>query len=70
MTTLKVVNLQYAKTHPDSNKSVVHRFDNVKPGTIIVFYSGLWHKVYPIKSGIRKSLVGWTLGQCFSNGRT
>ena len=57
MTTLKVVNLQYDE-HADSNKSVVHRFDNVKPGTIIVFYSGLWHKVYPIKSGIRKSLVG------------
>jgi|TARA_B100001939_G_scaffold113833_1_gene98391 PKHD-type hydroxylase len=53
------------EAHPDANKSVVHRFDNVKPGTIIVFYSGLWHKVYPIKSGIRKSLVGWTLGPMF-----
>tara|TARA_B100001113_G_C21041516_1_gene592571 strand:- start:104 stop:667 length:564 start_codon:yes stop_codon:yes gene_type:complete len=51
--------------HPEHTKSIIHRFEKTKPGTIIVFYSGLWHKVYPVKSGQRQSLVGWTLGSKF-----
>ena len=36
-------------------------FDNKKHNTII-FPSHMWHRVRPVKSGIRKSIVGWVLG--------
>ena len=28
----------------------------------IIFKSDMWHRVRPIKSGVRKSIVGWLLG--------
>ena len=28
----------------------------------IIFNSDMWHRVRPVKSGIRKSIVGWLLG--------
>jgi len=31
-------------------------------GNIIVFPSYCWHKVFPVTSGERYSLVGWYLG--------
>ena len=31
-------------------------------GTVIVFDSRTPHRVSPIKSGVRKSLVGWVVG--------
>ena len=31
-------------------------------GTIIIFPSFLWHRVKPVTSGTRKSLVNWSLG--------
>ena len=34
-------------------------------GTIILFKSSSWHRVRPVTSGIRKSLVGWVLGPPF-----
>ena len=36
-------------------------FDNKKQNTII-FPSHMWHRVRPVKSGVRKSIVGWVLG--------
>ena len=33
-----------------------------KRGTIILFDSRTQHRVLPVKSGIRKSIVGWTIG--------
>ena len=33
-----------------------------KRGTIILFDSRTQHRVLPVKSGIRKSIVGWTVG--------
>jgi|TARA_Y100000296_G_C5177370_1_gene260886 PKHD-type hydroxylase len=29
---------------------------------ILFFESSMWHRVRPVKSGLRKSLVGWSLG--------
>tara|TARA_B100000427_G_C15189161_1_gene455210 strand:+ start:45 stop:620 length:576 start_codon:yes stop_codon:yes gene_type:complete len=33
-----------------------------KKGRAIFFLSDMWHKVHPIKSGVRKSLVAWFVG--------
>lgn len=43
-----------------TNMNVVPEY--TQKGTMIVFPSHLWHKVLPIKRGIRKSLVGWFMG--------
>jgi len=40
-------------------------FEKLKPGTAIFFQSDMWHRVRPITSGLRKSLVGWVLGTKF-----
>ena len=34
-------------------------------GSIVVFPSGIWHKVFPVISGERYSLVAWYLGKPF-----
>ena len=28
----------------------------------VIFNSNMWHRVRPVKSGVRKSIVGWLLG--------
>jgi PKHD-type hydroxylase len=33
------------------------------PGTVILFASWMPHRVAPIKSGVRKSLVAWVMGE-------
>ena len=33
-----------------------------KRGTVILFDSRTQHRVLPVKSGLRKSIVGWTVG--------
>jgi PKHD-type hydroxylase len=38
-------------------------YKNPEVGDIIVFPSHIWHKIHPVKSGIKKSLVGWILGR-------
>ena len=40
-------------------------FENLKPGTALFFQSHMWHRVRPITTGLRKSLVGWVLGTRF-----
>ena len=35
-------------------------------GTLLVFPSFVWHRVNKVTSGIRKVLVGWTLGNQWS----
>jgi PKHD-type hydroxylase len=37
-------------------------FENKKPGTMVFFLSDVWHRVRPVTSGVRESLVGWYLG--------
>ena len=34
-------------------------------GSLVVFPSFMWHRVTPVKKGIRKSLVMWNLGDPF-----
>jgi len=40
-------------------------FEKLKPGTALFFQSYMWHRVRPVTSGLRKSLVGWVLGTKF-----
>lgn len=35
-------------------------------GTVIVFPSFVWHKINPIKKGVRYSLVSWIIGYPFT----
>ena len=49
------------KARPDDN---TYRFLVPKSrGTVIVFDSRTPHRVTPVESGIRKSLVGWVVGK-------
>ena len=49
------------ETKNPEDKKRYDTFDNKKHNTII-FPSHMWHRVRPVKSGIRKSIVGWVLG--------
>ena len=49
------------ETKNPADKKRYDTFDNKKYNTII-FPSHMWHRVRPVKSGIRKSIVGWVLG--------
>ena len=49
------------ETKNPSDKKRYDTFDNKKHNTII-FPSHMWHRVRPVKSGVRKSIVGWVLG--------
>ena len=44
---------------------IIENMYNIKKGSMILFQSQLWHRVTPVKSGKRKSLVGWYLGAPF-----
>ena len=37
-------------------------FDLSKKHNTVIFPSHMWHRVRPVKSGVRKSIVGWVLG--------
>ena len=50
--------------HPVLNKQSNEKF-NLEKGSILIFPSHIWHKVHPVKSGTRKSLVGWIVGKPF-----
>ena len=43
------------------------RYDTLKlpKGSIIIFPSSFWHRVRPVISGVRKSLVIWFQGPSF-----
>ena len=49
------------ETKNPADKKRYDTFDNKKNNTII-FPSHMWHRVRPVKSGVRKSIVGWVLG--------
>ena len=36
-----------------------------KPGSIIFFHSDAWHRVRPVTSGVRRSLVAWFFGPAY-----
>ena len=44
---------------------IVQAKDILPKGSIIVFPSHLWHRVRPVTSGTRYSLVTWNLGKPF-----
>ena len=50
------------ETRNPINKKRYETFKNKKYNTII-FPAHMWHRVRPVKSGIRKSIVGWLLGE-------
>ena len=51
--------------HKFSDKSnYTETVKQIKPkGSVIVFPSYIWHKVTPVTSGVRYSMVNWVLGQ-------
>jgi len=46
--------------HRITNMSLVPEY--TQKGTMVVFPSHLWHRVMPVKRGVRRSLVGWFMG--------
>ncbi len=54
------------RTHKDVNKIKFYKSKKIKPkGSIIVFPSYTWHRVLPVTSGTRYSLVAWVCGRPF-----
>ena len=52
-------------TYPDK-KANTHVLKEIRSkGSLVVFPSDVWHRVKPVKSGIRHSLVIWNLGWPF-----
>ena len=49
---------------PNEKKRYI-RVDKNRKANCIIFHSDMWHRVRPVKSGIRKSLVGWLVGPQF-----
>ena len=54
--------------NPKKEDDIIHTIDLKKfgTGTLLVFPSFVWHRVNKVTSGIRKVLVGWTLGNQWS----
>ena len=50
---------------PTFNIINVNEKENMKKGSMIIFPSHIWHRVKPVTKGIRKSLVGWIVGNPF-----
>jgi len=51
----------FRNVDPDKKRNVV--VADIKPkGSIVIFPSFVWHRVKPVKSGTRYSLVIWNLG--------
>ena len=55
---------ELCKPNPKPEKHLFKNFE-LKKGTMIIFPSFVWHKVNPVLSGIRKTLVGWVVGKPF-----
>ena len=51
--------------NPDETKNLVKCKEILPKGSLVVFPSFLWHRVCPVKEGVRKSLVIWCLGYPF-----
>ena len=49
------------ETNNPMDKKRYHTFESEEYNTII-FPAHMWHRVRPVKSGVRKSIVGWLLG--------
>jgi PKHD-type hydroxylase len=57
--------LEFQFRNKDDPTLTVEATESKKKGTIIVFPSHIWHRVKPVTSGNRYSLVIWSLGKPF-----
>jgi PKHD-type hydroxylase len=59
--------LEFNFNNPEmSKKQNIRKCKEILPrGSLVVFPSFVWHRVCPVKKGIRKSLVIWNLGYPF-----
>jgi len=55
---------ELCKPNPSRKKHLYKKFE-LKKGDMILFPSFIWHKVNPVLSGVRKTLVGWVVGKPF-----
>jgi len=55
---------ELCKPNPSRKKHLYKKFE-LKKGDMILFPSFVWHKVNPVLSGVRKTLVGWVVGKPF-----
>ena len=55
----------FRNADPDKKRNVKVCKDIKCKGSLIVFPSFVWHRVNPVKKGIRYSLVSWHLGKPF-----
>lgn len=58
---------EISKPNPKPEKHMNTKFnDKFTLGTVISFPSFIWHKINPVTNGIRKVLVGWSVGPQFN----
>ena len=50
---------------PHKDKDLRYNTLKLSKGSIVIFRSNLWHRVRPVTSGVRKSLVTWFRGPPF-----
>jgi PKHD-type hydroxylase len=50
---------------PDKKRNVKKCKEILPKGSLVVFPSFVWHRICPVKSGERNSLVIWNLGHPF-----
>ena len=55
----------FRQNDPDKPRKPVKCKEILPKGSLVVFPSFVWHRVCPVKSGERKSLVIWNLGWPF-----
>jgi len=55
----------FRQNDPDKPRKTVKCKEILPKGSLVVFPSFVWHRVCPVKSGERKSLVIWNLGWPF-----
>jgi|TARA_R100000995_G_C3448170_1_gene106726 PKHD-type hydroxylase len=59
-------NFEFKLSDPATHVSTVFSCEEIRPkGTVLVFPSHLLHRVLPVTSGIRYSLVVWAIGKPF-----
>ena len=63
--TYKGGNLEFNFKNKELSNNIVNCKELRNKGTLVVFPSFLWHRIKPITSGIRYSLVSWHLGDPF-----
>ena len=49
-------------SNPSNETRYITFNKNTETNTALFFHSDYWHRVRPVKKGVRKSLVGWLLG--------